>query len=102
VKKNQEVNNTSEDATNDSHSESTSNLEDLKVADTLKNEIEVSVNEKKIKLNGKKQYIFVDVFNYIDFDLTKIKGLIVLRINGEKAGYSDKLKNGDVIEVKWE
>lgn len=102
VKKSQEENNTGEDATKNSYSESTSNSEDLKVAETFKNEIEVSVNEKRIKLNGKKQYIFVDVFNYIDFDLTKIKGLIVLRLNGEKAGYSDKLKNDDVIEVKWE
>lgn len=102
VKARQEEKSTIENSTLDKDRKSISNSQDLKVAATFKNEIEVSVNENLVKLKGKKEYIFVDVFNYIDFDLTKIKGLIVLTLNGEKAGYSDKLKNDDVIEVKWE
>lgn len=64
--------------------------------------IEVVVNDKKIILEGKKEYVFVDIFNYINFDLTTLKGRIVLKLNGEKAGYNNILKNGDIIEARWE
>lgn len=45
--------------------------------------------------------IFVDLFEYIDFDLTKPQGLIELKLNGQRARYTDPLKNGDVIEIGW-
>lgn len=64
--------------------------------------IDVVVNDKRMKLSGKKQYIFVDIFNHIDFDLTTLKGRIILKLNGENAGYSNDLKDGDVIEVRGE
>lgn len=67
-----------------------------------KDGIDVEVNGEKVRLKGKSQYIFVDIFNYINFDLTSLKGHIILKLNGEAAGYSDALKDGDVIEVKWE
>lgn len=83
--------------------ESRIDKEALKTTKTLESsEIEVIVNEKPVTLKGKKQYIFVDIFNHIDFDLTKVKGLIVLRLNGENTGYNHNLKSGDVIEVKWQ
>lgn len=66
------------------------------------NEISVIVNEKPIILRGKKEYIFVDIFDYIDFDLTVPKGSIYLRLNDRNAGYHDKLSSGDVIEIGWE
>ncbi|MDD3223573.1 MAG: cell division FtsA domain-containing protein [Clostridium sp.] len=64
--------------------------------------LNVTVNGDNIVLKGKKKYIFVDIFNFIDFDLTMVKGQITLKLNGNKAGYNDALKDGDNIEIKWE
>ena len=50
---------------------------------------------------GKKEYIVVDIFDYIDFDLTVPKGNINITLNGLNAQYTGKLKAGDVIEVFW-
>ncbi|MBV7274314.1 rod shape-determining protein [Clostridiaceae bacterium UIB06] len=65
-------------------------------------ELKIIVNEEPIILKEKKEYIFVDIFDYIDFDLTVPKGNIYLRLNGKNAGYHDKLSAGDVIEIGWE
>ncbi|OBR91616.1 cell division protein FtsA [Clostridium ragsdalei P11] len=66
------------------------------------NEITVVANGKTVVLTGKKDYIFVDIFNHIEFDLTKIKGKLYLHLNGNNAGYYDKLSEGDIIELGWE
>lgn len=64
--------------------------------------ISVLVNGRPIILNGKKQYVFVDIFDYIDMDLSKPQGLgIVTNINGRPAQYMETLHAGDVIEVYW-
>ena len=52
-------------------------------------------------MRGKKEYIIVDIFDYIDFDLTVPKGNINITLNGENAQYTAKLKDGDVIAVFW-
>lgn len=65
-------------------------------------EIEVIVNGKNICLQGKKEYVFIDIFNFIDFDLTIPKGKLYLRLNQKDAGYYDKLSSGDIIEIGWE
>lgn len=65
-------------------------------------EIKVNVNEKEIVMRDKKSYIFVDVFNYIKFDLSYSKGRLVLKLNDKKAGYNDELKNGDKINIYWD
>ncbi|WP_294188035.1 hypothetical protein [uncultured Clostridium sp.] len=54
-----------------------------------------------MKLHGKKEYVFVDIFNYVSFDLREAKGIINLMLNGNKVGYTEKLKDGDSIEVFW-
>ncbi|KOA21380.1 cell division protein FtsA [Clostridium homopropionicum DSM 5847] len=64
--------------------------------------INVIVNDDKILLTGKDKYIFIDIFNYINFDLTSIRGILRLILNGEKAGYYDELKEGDIIKVFWD
>lgn len=65
--------------------------------------IEVWVNGSTVKLTGKTNFIFVDIFDFIDFDLTASKGrLIVIKVNGEYAEYTRPLNNGDVIEIYWE
>lgn len=64
---------------------------------------EVWVNGSMVKLTGKANYIFVDIFDFIDFDLTASKGrLIVIKVNGEYAEYTRPLNNGDAIEIYWE
>ena len=52
-------------------------------------------------MSGKPRYVFVDVFNYIDFDLSKPQGAIVTTVNGHTANYMEELHDGDVIEIYW-
>lgn len=62
----------------------------------------VTVNGEQIKLSGKKSYVFVDVFEYIDFDLSKPQGSgIVTNLNGREAQYMESIRSGDVIEIYW-
>ena len=65
------------------------------------NEIKVIVNNKEIVLKGKDEYVFVDIFDYIDFDLTISKGIINAKVNGENSSYTARIVEGDVIEVYW-
>ncbi|MPW26783.1 cell division protein FtsA [Alkalibaculum sp. M08DMB] len=62
----------------------------------------VYVNKKPIKLLGKESYIFVDIFNFIDFNSNEGKGNINLKLNGTKAAYTDGLKPQDKIEIYWQ
>ena len=65
--------------------------------------ITVIANGKPVRMTGKKDYIYVDIFDYIDFDLSTPKGSsVVTLLNGSKAGYVEMLKNGDQIEIYWE
>ncbi|MCX8130019.1 MAG: rod shape-determining protein [Clostridia bacterium] len=65
--------------------------------------VSVIINGKVMELSGdKSQYIFVDIFNYIDFDLSKPQGNIVLKLNGRMAGFTDIIRTGDVIEIYWD
>ncbi|MBQ9141394.1 MAG: cell division protein FtsA, partial [Lachnospiraceae bacterium] len=62
----------------------------------------VIVNKQPIVLRGKKEYVFVDVFDYINFDLRSTGGKsIVTEINGRPAQYMETLKEGDVIDIYW-
>lgn len=67
------------------------------------NTISVTVNENVIEIPIKeKAPIFVDIFNYYDFDRTKAKGNLVIKLNGEKVNYTDEIKDGDKVEIYWE
>ena len=62
----------------------------------------VTVNGEKVVLSGKPDYIYVDVFDHIDFDLTRPQGKTVeTLINGRSAQYVEPLKTGDVLEIFW-
>ena len=64
--------------------------------------VTVTVNGEKLTLTGKKDYIYVDVFDHIDFDLSKPKGKTVeTLINGRRAQYVEPLKTGDVLDIFW-
>lgn len=69
--------------------------------DSEENGFMVIVNNDETLLKGKTSYMFVDIFNYINFDLTSAKGNINLKLNGNGASYTDKLTEGDQIEVFW-
>lgn len=64
--------------------------------------VTVTVNGEAIFLTGKSSYIFVDVFNYIDFDLSVPQGSgIVTELNGRNAQYMEPIHSGDVIKIYW-
>lgn len=64
--------------------------------------IVVIVNKQPVTLEGKTSYVFVDVFDVIDFDLSKPQGKnIVTNLNGRPAQYMESLQDGDVIEIYW-
>ena len=65
-------------------------------------EISVIVNGAPIILKGKKEYVYVDIFDYIDFDLSRPQGGgIVTLLNGSPAQYMANLNHGDKIDIYW-
>lgn len=77
--------------------------EEAVVQETAANvEIMVIVNKAPVTLKGKSSYVFVEVFDYIQFDLTHANGRsIVTTLNGRPAQYMENLSQGDVIEIYW-
>lgn len=64
--------------------------------------IQVTVNGEPVVLSGKKDYIYVDVFEYIDFDLSKPQGSgVETDLNGAPSEYVHLLKDGDVLDIYW-
>ena len=76
--------------------------------DTADNENEtativVLVNRQPVKLSGKDSYIYVDVFDQIDFDRSMRKGKsIITKLNGRPAQYMEPIHDGDAIEIYWQ
>ena len=64
--------------------------------------MKVIVNDEEVKINDMSSMMFVQIFSYINFDLSELKGNIVLKLNGEAASYTDMVKDGDVINIYWE
>ncbi|HSH36627.1 cell division FtsA domain-containing protein [Schnuerera sp.] len=64
--------------------------------------IKLTINEEEKTIEYNKDiFMFVDIFDYIDFDLSKPRGNLILKLNGEEAEYMASLKNGDEIEIYW-
>ena len=76
------------------------------VADSLSDDltrVPVYVNKQPVILHGKDHYMFADVFDFIDFDLSRANGrTIVTRVNGREAEYTQELWAGDQVEVFWQ
>ena len=74
----------------------------MEEAEQTKDSFVVIVNKKPIVMSGKKEYVFVDVFDYINFDLRESGGRkINTLLNGRQAQYMETLKEGDVIDIFW-
>lgn len=66
------------------------------------NTIVVTANKKSYTLTGKDKYVFVEIFDVMHFDTSKVRGNeLVMLLNGQKAEHFDELKNGDTIEIYW-
>lgn len=66
-------------------------------------EITVTVNGTLVTLNSKAEYKFVDILDVYPFDVSKMGGReLVTKLDGEKAGFSDKIHSGAVLELFWE
>jgi cell division protein FtsA len=77
--------------------EDTNTVEQVKAV-----EIKVMANDQFVTLSGKPSYVFVDIFDYIDFDLQDSRGrTIMTSLNGHNADYMAQLRDGDVIEIYW-
>ena len=64
--------------------------------------IHVLVNDELVTLKGKPDYIYVDVFQFYEFDLSRPKGkAVVTMINGREAQYIEPLANGDRLQIYW-
>lgn len=65
--------------------------------------INVQVNDQPVILTGKSSYIFVDIFDHVDFDLNAGGGRqIMTLLNGEVPAYTQELQEGDVIKLYWQ
>lgn len=64
--------------------------------------ITVYVNGAMHKLTGKASFLFVDVFDAINFDPKSGNGRsLTTKRNGMKCGYATELADGDHVEVFW-
>ena len=62
----------------------------------------VYINGQPVRLTGKQRYVFVDIFDFYDFDLKEARGRnIITNLNGQNAQYSAELQAGDEIELGW-
>ncbi len=92
---------TGDSATNpDDFTEKTTNVVENETPQGVK--LSVWINNEPFEMSGKKEYIFVDIFNFYPFDLTASRGrAIVTKINGQNAQFAEPLNEGDRIEIYW-
>ena len=73
------------------------------VKNVLARDLHILVNNDAVTLHGKSSYIVVDIFDAIDFDLSKPNGrMIVTTLNGSTPDYMEPINEGDKIEVYWQ
>ncbi len=62
----------------------------------------VTVNGENITLGNKEEYIFVDIFDHFEFDLSTARGrMLITQVNGMDAQYTQNLNPGDKIDIFW-
>ncbi|AOY76338.1 cell division protein FtsA [Clostridium formicaceticum] len=76
---------------------------DRKKNNQEKKDMEIIYNGEPLRIPAtQKDLIFVDIFNYIDFDRSVVQGKLILKHNGKDANYTDPLQEGDNISIYWE
>ena len=64
--------------------------------------VTVYVNGQPVRLTGKNSYIFVDIFDFYDFDLSASAGrAIITELNGKNTPFTAVLAPGDEIQLGW-
>ena len=82
--------------------EESSEEEAPKEAEPVPVDCAVFVNGELIVMRGKAEYVFIDVFDYIDFDLSDSRGrAIVTQVNEKNAFYTQTLSEGDEVVIRW-
>lgn len=70
---------------------------------TFSKVLEVTINgELKTIKHKNDSFIFVNIFDHIDFDISHPKGILVLKLNGKRADYHQVLRSGDNLEIYWD
>lgn len=65
--------------------------------------LKLIVNDEEIFIEKEKErFVFVDIFDYIEFDRSELKGNLNLKLNDEPAEYMKQLKNGDKLDIYWD
>ncbi|MDO5127968.1 MAG: cell division FtsA domain-containing protein [Eubacteriales bacterium] len=80
-------------------------LENTSIDDTSAqiHDMRVFVNKQPIDMKGKANYYFVDIFDYIDFDLKTVRGSrLVTNIDGHRAAFIEELHEDAVVDIYWE
>lgn len=77
--------------------------ENKQIESNFYNEIKVYCNGDLVLMKGnKKEFIFIDIFDFINFDRSRKKGKnLILKHNDMTAKFTSKLKDGDKIEIYW-
>lgn len=76
---------------------------DVNTIKATNKEICVLVNGQKVTLTGKDKYIFVDILDSYEFDMTVARGTsLILKVNHQPAEFSSPIENEDVIDLYWE
>ena len=82
--------------------EATEEVQQAEPEEAAGKEITVVVNGEEVHFTGKEEYIFVDIFDRISFDLTAGRGrAIATLLNGRDAQFAEKLADGDQIDLYW-
>lgn len=63
--------------------------------------VRLTYNDAPFFIPFKENLLFVHVFDYIDFDRSRVQGTLLMQHNGENANLSDPVREGDHIVVKW-
>jgi len=68
-----------------------------------KNCISVCVNDRwmDIQTDEGESPLFVDMLNFVDIDMKKAKGDLILSINDNPASYTDPVFDGDKVQIAW-
>ncbi|SFH53055.1 cell division protein FtsA [Tindallia magadiensis] len=101
------LNHTVENADEITEKEDKDLLKDNKVipsndSNSQENIIEIKYNGNPLTITTEKEsLIFVDLFDYIDFDRSEVQGELILRHNGQPAEYISPIKTMDEVWIYW-